>query len=166
MCDFCYIFCFGFQTNCLYSAHLGCYFPTFLFLALFVDVLWGAHGGMLSRRLGRAAVRPTLQWEILRPGLWLTVQVPQQRSVQPPEWCVFIFLMFSFCFVQVVAIWCSLFIHHHTQLWYYLSFITNSLSLPSLTSWAHVLSMAEVLFVQNLHISYPELLLPNVWGSK
>ena len=57
-------------------------------------------------------------------------------------------------------------IHHHTQLWYCLSFITNSLSLPSLTSWAHVFSMAEVLFVQNLHISFPEILLPNVWGAK
>jgi hypothetical protein len=31
------------------------------------------------------------------------MQVSQQCGVQPPEWCVFIFLALSFCLVQVVA---------------------------------------------------------------
>jgi hypothetical protein len=156
-------FCFGFQTNCLYSA--CCYFPTLCFwlcLLMFVRSTWGN----VVSQVGKGSSATDLAMRNSTAGIAAHRAGASTMQRATPRMVCFYFFNVFFLFRSGGGNLVLSVLHHHTQLRYYLSFITNSLSLPSLTSWAHVLPMAEVLFVQNLHISFPEILLPNVWGAK
>ena len=164
MCDFCYIYCFGFQTNCLYSAQLGCYFPTLCFwlcLLMFVRSTWGN----VVSQVGKGSSVTDLAMRNSTAGIAAHHAGASTMQRATPRMVCFYFINVFFLFCSGGGILVLSVIHHHSQLWYCLSFIINSLFLPSLTSWPHVLSMAEVLYVQNLHFSFLVILLPKVWDG-